>query len=115
MGIADQQLTRAFADGSWGAIASALDQFEAFARTLNRVLFLELSGSHAQSQRALRHHEATLRMFLAFLSERVSRKVRPDLPEGAALAGTTMEQYVTHVRTAFSIHTGGCVDYAKYN
>jgi hypothetical protein len=110
LGIADQQLTRAFADGSWGPIATALDQFEAFSRTVSRVLFLGLNGTHEQSHRALRHNETTLRMFLAFLSELTSRRARPGLPEGAALQGPTMEQYVTHVRTAFSIHTGGRVD-----
>ena len=110
MGIADQQLTRAFSDGSWGPIATALDQFETFAKTVNRVLFLGLNGTHEQSHRALRHNETTLRMFLAFLSERTSRKPRPELPEGSALQGPTMEQYVTHVRTAFSIHAGGRVD-----
>lgn len=110
LGIADQQLTQAFADGSWGPIATALDQFESFARTVNRILFLGLNGTHEQSHRALRHNETTLRMFLAFLSELTSRKPRPGLLEGPALQGPTMEQYVTHVRTAFSIHTGGRVD-----
>ena len=80
MGIADQQLTRAFSDGSWGPIATALDQFETFAKTVNRVLFLGLNGTNEQSHRALRHNETTLRMFLAFLSERISRKPRPKLP-----------------------------------
>ena len=49
MGIADQQLTRAFSDGSWGPIATALDQFETFAKTVNRVLFLGLNGYRTSS------------------------------------------------------------------
>ena len=44
LGIADQQLSKAFVDGSWGPIASALDHFEEFAHSLRRILFLVLTG-----------------------------------------------------------------------
>ena len=107
LGIADQQLSKAFMDGSWGPIASALDHFEEFAHSVRRILFLGLTGGHASVARAVRHNEQTLRLFVAFLSERQSKRPRGGDPY---LTGSTIEGYLTHVRTAFSIHAAGRVD-----
>ena len=107
LGIADQQLSKAFMDGSWGPIASALDHFEEFSHSVRRVLFLGLTGGHASVARAVRHNEQTLRLFVAFLSERQSKRPRGGDP---FLTGSTIEGYLTHVRTAFSIHAAGRVD-----
>jgi hypothetical protein len=107
LGIADQQLSKAFMDGSWGPIASALDHFEEFAHSIRRILFLGLTGGHASVARAVRHNEQTLRLFVAFLSERLSKRPRGGEP---GLSGNTIEGYLTHVRTAFSIHAAGRVD-----
>ena len=107
LGIADQQLSKAFVDGSWGPIASALDHFEEFAHSLRRILFLGLTGSHAAVARAVRHNEQTLRLFVAFLSEKHSKRPRGG---DSSLSGGTIEGYLTHVRTAFSVHAAGRVD-----
>ena len=110
LGVADQQLAKAVANGSWGPIATALDHFEKFADTVRRVLFVSISGNSASQARAITHNEDTLRMFLAYLSERESQKPKSSHPDDANLSGGTMEGYVTHVRTAFSIHAGGRID-----
>ena len=107
LGIADQQLSKAFVDGSWGPIASALDHFEEFAHSIRRILFLGLTGSHGAVARAVRHNEQTLRLFVAFLSEKQSKRPRGG---DSSLTGGTIEGYLSHVRTAFSVHAAGRVD-----
>ena len=107
LGIADQQLSKAFVDGSWGPIASALDHFEEFAHSIRRILFLGLTGSHGAVARAVRHNEQTLRLFVAFLSEKQSKRPRGG---DSSLTGGTIEGYLSHVRTTFSVHAAGRVD-----
>ena len=102
--LAERQLHAAHEQSSMENVRTALRHFDRFASAVRSVLLFVRVVNSDDHITAAAHNERTLRRFVAFLSLTVSRQTK------AALQSSTIEGYVSLVRTAFSVRAGGRID-----